>query len=198
MLTAYSTHGQLNPRLILAEGFWVGLIQAAAYLRRESTRINALKHCPRLAEAENDCCACSAFNYTQTFKAERRALQWRENEFCSHLCPLKSGKWQRRRIEIHLKKETYGEPLRKSKSCCRIGRRSFRTSFAIFFDKLIIWEPDTNLDLRDSVKWKEKPWKIQRFLLARATVAITRSKRSYPKTRHQSKLRHHWNDLAAN
>ena len=63
MFTAYSTQGQLKPRLILAEGFWYGLIQAAAYLERESVRINALKRCPRLAEAVNDCCACSVFNY---------------------------------------------------------------------------------------------------------------------------------------
>ena len=63
MFMAYSTQGQLKPRLILAEGFWDGLIQAAAYLGRESVRINALKRCPRLAEAVNDCCACSVFNY---------------------------------------------------------------------------------------------------------------------------------------
>ena len=55
--------GQLKPRLILAEGFWYGLILAAASLGRESGRINALKRCPRLAEAVNDCCACSVFNY---------------------------------------------------------------------------------------------------------------------------------------
>ena len=63
MFTAYSTQGQLKPRLILAEGFWDGLLQAAAYLERESVRINALKRCSRLAEAVNDCCACSVFNY---------------------------------------------------------------------------------------------------------------------------------------
>ena len=63
MFTAYSTQGQLKPRLILAEGFWDGLIQAAAYLGRESVCINALKRCPRPAEAVNDCCACSVFNY---------------------------------------------------------------------------------------------------------------------------------------
>ena len=56
MFTAYSTKGRL-------EGFWDGLIQAAAYLGRESVRVNALKRCPRLAEAVNDCCACSVFNY---------------------------------------------------------------------------------------------------------------------------------------
>ena len=38
-------------------------MQAAAYLGRESVRINALKCCPRLGEAVNDCCACSVFNY---------------------------------------------------------------------------------------------------------------------------------------
>ena len=63
MFTAYSTQGQLKPRLILAEGFWDGLIQAAAYLGRENVRINALKRGPRLAEAVNDCCACSVLNY---------------------------------------------------------------------------------------------------------------------------------------
>ena len=41
--TAYSTDGYFKPRLILAEEFWVGLIQAAAYLGRESVRINGSK-----------------------------------------------------------------------------------------------------------------------------------------------------------
>ena len=63
MFTAYSTQGLLKPRLILAEGFWYGVIQAAAYLARESVRINAVKRCPRLAEAVNDCCASSIFSY---------------------------------------------------------------------------------------------------------------------------------------
>ena len=40
--TAYSTHGQLKSRLILADEFWVGLIQAAAYRGRESVCVNAL------------------------------------------------------------------------------------------------------------------------------------------------------------
>ena len=63
MFTAYSTQGQLKLRLVLAEGFWYGLIQAAAYLGRESVHINALKRCLWLAEAVNDYCACSVFNY---------------------------------------------------------------------------------------------------------------------------------------
>ena len=58
MFTAYSTQGQLKPRLILAEGFWDGLIQAAAYLGCKSVRINAVTRCPWLPEALNDCCAC--------------------------------------------------------------------------------------------------------------------------------------------
>ena len=116
MFTAYSTQGQLKPRLILAEGFWDGLIQAAAYLARENVRINALKRCPRLAEAVNDCCARSVkprlfSTISQTFTAERRALQWRENEFCLHLY---RGKW---RIEIHVKNEMCGVPQKKNKSC---------------------------------------------------------------------------------
>ena len=45
----------------------------------------------------------------QTFAAERRAWQWRENEFV-----WKSGKW---RIEIHVKKEMCGVPQKKNKSC---------------------------------------------------------------------------------
>ena len=81
-----------------------GLIQVAAYLGRKSVCIDALKCCPRLAEAVNDCCACSVL--IQTFMADRRALQWRENEFCLQLLHLKRGKRRRRRIEKKKKKET--------------------------------------------------------------------------------------------
>ena len=56
---------------MLAEGFWAGFIQAAAYLGRESVRINVLKRCPRLAEAVNDFWAYCVLKYTQTFMAER-------------------------------------------------------------------------------------------------------------------------------
>ena len=45
------------------KGFVDGLIQAAVYLGREGVRINTFKRCPRLAEAVNDRCACSVFNY---------------------------------------------------------------------------------------------------------------------------------------
>ena len=45
MFKAYSTQGQLKPRLILAEGFWDGLIQAAAYLGRESVRVKLSVAC---------------------------------------------------------------------------------------------------------------------------------------------------------
>ena len=109
MFTAYSTQGQLKPRVILAEGFWDGLIQAAACLRRESVRINALKRCPR---QPGTTAAHALFSIiSQTVTAERRALQWRENEFCLH---LQSGKW---RIEIHGKKEMCGVPQKENKSC---------------------------------------------------------------------------------
>ena len=120
MFTAYSTQGQLKPRLILAEGFWYGLIQAAAYLGRESVRINALKR-PRLAEAVNDCCACSVFNHipdlkSQTFPAEGRASQWRENEFCLH---LQRRKW---RIEIPVKKKKCVECPRRNTNPAHMQR----------------------------------------------------------------------------
>ena len=49
-LTAYSTHGQLKARLILAGEFWAGLILAAAYLGLERLRKNALKRCFQLAD----------------------------------------------------------------------------------------------------------------------------------------------------
>ena len=35
------------------------------------------------------------------------------------------------------------------------------------------------------------------FLLAQASVETRSSKHIYPKTTHQSKLRHHWTDLVA-
>ena len=44
---------------ILAERFWAVVIQAAAFLRRESVCIDALKSCARCAEAVSNCCACS-------------------------------------------------------------------------------------------------------------------------------------------
>ena len=59
--------GLFNPRLILTEEFWVGFIQAAAQPERESVCMNALKGCPLIAEALNDCCACSFFSYIPDF-----------------------------------------------------------------------------------------------------------------------------------
>ena len=116
--------------------------------------------------------------FSQTFTAERRALQWQENEFCLHL-HLQSGKW---RIEIHVKKETCGVPQKKNKSCsyaaslrlrsrwnhstdrCRIFRRGFRISFPIFFDQLITWEPNKQSwpKRQFKLKWKRQ-WKKTAF-----------------------------------
>lgn len=48
--TAYSTHGQLKARLILAGEFWARLILAAAYLGRQSLRKNVLKRCFQFAD----------------------------------------------------------------------------------------------------------------------------------------------------
>ena len=208
MFTAYSTKGRL-------ERFWGGLIQAAAYLGRESVRINALKRCPRLAEAVNDCCACSVFNYIPdlhgretrvavagkwllfTFMADRDSCKirnvWSAPEekqillICSELEIAGTSQWNH------------------STDRCRIFCRGFRISFPIFFDQLVTWEPNTNLDRRDSLKWKRQ-WKKQRFLRAKVTrlalllvrAIVASCKRNYPKTRHQNRLRHHWTDLATN
>ena len=62
MFTACSTHGWLNPRLILVEEFWAELIQGAAYLGHESVHINALKCCSQLAEAVNNIAVHALFS----------------------------------------------------------------------------------------------------------------------------------------
>ena len=116
---------------------------------------------------------------SQTFTAERRALQWRENEFCLHL-HLQSGKW---RIENHVKKKCVECPRRKqillicseleiagtsrwnhSTNRCRIFRRGFRISFPIFFDQLITWEPNKQSwpKRQFKLKWKRQ-WKKTAF-----------------------------------
>ena len=127
MFTAYSTQGQLKPRLILAEGFWDGLIQAAAYLGRENVRINALKRCPRLAEAVNDCYACSVFNYIPYLQGRetRVAVAGKCGKISFVLIHLHRGKW---RIEIHVKNEMRGVPQKKNKSCSYAASLRLRVS----------------------------------------------------------------------
>ena len=223
MFTAYSTQGQLKPRLILVEGFWDGIIQAAVYLGREGVRgvrINALKRCPRLAEAVNDCCACSVFNYIPVLhgRATRVAVvgKWVLSAFTKwkmvdrDSCKKRnvwSAQEEKQALLICSELEIAGTSRwNYSTDSCRIFQGGFRLSFPIFFDQLITWEPKTSLDWRRQFKMK-KTVKIKQlflrvkasrlaFLLARAIVA--RCKRNYPKTRHQNKLRHHWTDLAAN
>ena len=220
MFTAYSTQGQLKPRLILAEGFCDGLVQAAAYLGRENVRINALKRCPWLAEDVNDCCACSVFNYIPDLhgRATRVAVvgKWVLSAFTKwkmvdrDSCKKRnvwSAQEEKQALLICSELEIAGTSRwNHSTDRCRIFQGGFRLSFPIFFDQLITWEPKTNLDWRRQFKMK-KTVKIKllflrvkasrlAFLLARAIVA--RCKRNHPKTRHQNKLRHHWTDLAAN
>ena len=81
--TAYSTDGYFKPRLILAEEFWVGLIQAAAYLGHESVRITGSKTLSAacLSGMLSANAAHALFSIiSQTFTAERRALQRRESD----------------------------------------------------------------------------------------------------------------------
>ena len=217
MFTAYSTQGQLKPRLILAEGFWDGLIQAAAYLGRESVRINALKRCPRLAEAVNDCCACSVFNYIPDLHGRETRVavagKW-------VLFTFTFTKWKMADKDS-CKKEMCRVPQKKNKSCSyaaslrlrghldettqRIAVESFVG--AIFFDQLITWEPNNQSwpKRQFKSKWKRQ-WKKTAFFTGQSQSFsffarpshCCEMKRNYPKTRHQTKLRHHWTDLAAN
>ena len=73
-------------------------------------QLNALKRCPRLAEAVNDRCACFVFNYIPDLHGRETRVAVAGNEFCLH---LQSGKW---RIEINVKKEMCGVPQKKNKS----------------------------------------------------------------------------------
>ena len=67
--------------------------------------------------------------------------------------------------------------------------RTRNSGFAIFFDKLIIWAPNTNLDRKINLKRKRDTENTGFFwtkpivspLLLAGTVAITRGKRNYPK-----------------
>ena len=179
--TAYSTQGPLKPWLILAKGFWDRLIQAAAYLGCESVRINALKRCPRLAEAMNDCCACFVFNYIPHLHGQEASVtvagKWVLFTFT---------KWKMADRGSCRKRNVWSAPEEKqillicseleitgtsrwnhSTDRCRIFHRGFHISFPIFFDQLITLEPNANLDRRDNLKWKRQ-WKKQRFLRAKA------------------------------
>ena len=178
MFKAYSTQGQLKPRLILAEGFWDGLIQAAAYLGRESVRINALKRCPRLAEAVNDCCACSVFNYIPDLHGRETRVavagKWVLFTFT---------KWKMADRDSCKKRNVWSAPEEKqillicseleiagtsqwnhSTDRRRIFRRGFCISFPIFFDQLITWEPKNQSwpKRQFKLKWKRQ-WKKTAF-----------------------------------
>ena len=212
-------HVQGKPRLILAEGFRDGLIQAAAYLWRESVRINALKRCPRLAEAVNDCCAWSVFNYIPDLHGRETRV-----EVAGKWVLFTFTKWKMADRDSCQKRNVWSAPEEKqillicseleiagtsrwnhSTDRCRIVRRGLRIKFPNFLWPIITWEPNTNLDRRDSLKWKRQ-WKKQRFLRAKASrlafllarAPFARRKRNYLTVRHQNKLRHQWTDLAAN
>ena len=157
---------------------------------------------------------------SQTFTAERRASHWRENEFCLH---LQSGK---RRIEIHVKKKKCEEcPRRKTNpahmqrawDCGDISMKplngslsnlssGFSHKFPNFLWPINYLGTQHQSWLKRQFKMKRTVKKKQRFLRAKASrlafllarAIVARCKRNYPKTRHQTKLRHHWTDLAAN
>ena len=176
MFTAYSTQGQLKPRLILAEGFWDGLLQAAAYLGLENVRINALTRCPWLAEDVNDCCACSVFNYIPDLHGWETRVGV-AGKWVLFTCTF--IKWKMADRDSCKKRSVWSTPEEKqillicseleiagtswwnhSTDCCQIFRRGFPISFPIFFDQLITWEPNNQswLKRQFKLKWKRQ-WK---------------------------------------
>ena len=171
MFTAYSTQGQLKPRLILAEGFWDGLIQAAAYLGRESVRINALKRCPRLAEAVNDFCAWSVFNFIPDLHGRETRVavagKWVLFTFT---------KWKMADRDSCKKRNVWSAPEEKqillicseleiagtsrwnhSTDRCRIFRRGFRIKFPNF-----LW-PINYLGTQQQ-SWPKKQFKMKKIV----------------------------------
>ena len=203
MFTAYSTEGQLKPRLILAEGFWDGLIQAAVYLGPEGVRINAFKRCPWLAEPVNACCACSVFNYIPDVHGRKTRVtvagKW-------VLFAFTKWKMADRDLDSCKKRNVWSAPEEKqvllicsefeiagtsrwnhSTDRCRIFRRGFRIKFPNF-----LW-PINYLGTQHQ-SWPKRQFKMkktvkkQRFLRARvsrlafllARAIVERWKRNYP------------------
>ena len=140
---ASSSRGLSSPK-----GFVDGLIQAAPYLGREGVRINALKRCPRLAEAVNDCCACSVFNYipdlhgrkTRVAVAEKWVLfaftKWKMADRDLDSCKKRivwSAPEEKQAQLIRSELEIAGTSRwNHSTDRCRIFHGGFRTSFPIF------------------------------------------------------------------
>ena len=135
--------------------------------------VNALKRCRRLAEAVNDCCACSVFNYIPVLHGR-----------VTHAAV--AGKW-------HAARETQKFRLNSTSSIfkpldwllanfsSRFPHR-FRNSPALILTEMLIWNE------KDRVKYGDFPDQSESFCFF-ARVA------NY--ARHQNKLRHHWTGLAA-
>ena len=139
---------------------------------------------------------------SQTFMAERHALQWRENEFCLHL-HLQSGKWQ---IEIHVKKKCVECPRRKTNpahmqrswDCGDISMKPLNGSLSNLLSGFshkfpnFLW-PISYLGTQHQ-SWPKRQFKMkktvkkQRFLRARVSrlaflltrAIVERWKRNYP------------------
>ena len=214
MFTAYSTQGQLKPRLIVAEGFWYGLIQAAAYLGRDSVRINALKRCPRLAEAVNDCCACSVFNHIPDLpgRETRVAVAGKRVLFTftkKKMADRDSCKKKKKFVECH-RRNTNPAHMQRAWDCGDLSMKPLNGSLSNLLSGFshkfpnFLWPisylgtqhqswPKRQFKMKKTVKKKQRFLRAKAsrlaFLLARTTVA--RCKRNYPKMRHQNKLRHH-------
>jgi len=150
--TAYSTHGQLKPQLILAEEFWAGLIQAASYLGRESVLINALKRCLRLG----------------LLKLKAKALCWSRERMLRMLCfqlspdlhgretrAAVAGKWPAA-PELHKRAGKFRLNPTSSIAGTSLSNHSIDhwRSFRRGFRKSIATTPHSNLDRSVNLKRK--------------------------------------------
>ena len=93
---------------------------------------------------------------SQTFMAERRTLQWQENEFCLHFTKWKiadrdsrkkrnvwSAPEEKQILLISSELEIVGTSRRNHETDrCWIFCWGVRISLPIFFDQLITWEPN--------------------------------------------------------
>ena len=130
---------------------------------------NALKRCRRLAEAVNDCCACSVFNYLPVFhgRVTRSTV---------------AGKWRAARESRKFRLNSTSSIARTSSNhsidCLRTFRWGFRTGF-------------TNLERNVNLKRKRQD-KIWWFSWPKRIVLLFNFALVANYARHQNKLRHHW------
>ena len=129
---------------------------------------NALKRCRRLAEAVNDCCACSVFNYLPVLHGR-----------VTH--STVEGKWRAARENRKF----------RLNSTSSIARTSLNHSIAYeLFVEVFAWG-FTNLERNVNLKQRRQD-KIWWFSWPKRIVLLFNFARVANYARRQNKLRHHW------